>query len=266
MCIQRFFTHAKMSGARLPAGVLVGGTIVAFYIWLGDDGASPPPALPTAASPPPIRQYSVGAAADTLSRKLLSQSLLPAPQQGARFSHGRVESRHPQPTSDLRRDLIFGVVAFSPANCAGNVHKNVRKKCDRSAYNEGVHRWVRSVRMATDASRTDVLLFTGRGQGSLLADAKVSAWLAAADVQVVEAKRETSNETRRALLGPCKHMFLTRFLHAPIVATTRQQVVEADYEDTASRVGHGDASRFVWCVMRNRWFVISRHLEPIVHR
>ena len=81
--------------------------------------------------------------------------------------------------------------------------------------------------MHTDAAQTEIVIFSGRGQGSLLADAKLSAWLRAKGVQVVE----------------------------------------ADYADSSERVSHGDpALRFVWCVMRNRWFVIASYLEARVDR
>ena len=63
-------------------------------------------------------------------------------------------------------DLVFGVLAFNPA-CGGALD------CTRvrARMQEGLHMWVRSVRRHTDAARTEVMLFTGRGNGSLLAHA-----------------------------------------------------------------------------------------------
>ena len=35
------------------------------------------------------------------------------------------------------------------------------------------------------------------------------------------------------------------------------RLVEGDYADSGARVAHADAAAHVWCVMRNRWFVIA---------
>jgi len=81
---------------------------------------------------------------------------------------------------------------------------------------------VLSVRQYTPAASSELVLFTGRGEDSLAADRRMARWLAAA--------------------------------HATLV--------EEDYDDDASTVAHGNPKRFVWCVMRNRWFAIARYLTP----
>ena len=95
------------------------------------------------------------------------------------------------------------------------------KQCDRSPYYEGVRRWVRSVRMHVPVERADVLIFTGAAKGSLASDADMARWLGD---------------------------------HGVLLA-------EGDFADSADRVAHGSPARHVWCVMRNRWFVIADYLE-----
>ena len=118
-------------------------------------------------------------------------------------------------------DLVFGVLAHNPA-CGGTLD------CAslRTRMQEGLHMWVRSVRAHTDAAHTEVMLFTGRGNGSLLAHAPTAAWL-----------RERS-----------------------------VRVLEADYADSDARVAHRDRRLHVWCVNRNRWFVIRDYLQTRASR
>ena len=118
-------------------------------------------------------------------------------------------------------DLVFGVLAHNPA-CGGTLD------CAqlRTRMQEGLHMWVRSVRAHTDAAHTEVMLFTGRGNGSLLAHAPTAAWL-----------RERS-----------------------------VRVLEADYADSDARVAHRDRKLHVWCVNRNRWFVIRDFLQTRASR
>ena len=69
-------------------------------------------------------------------------------------------------------------------------------------------------------ARTDVLIFTGVGRGSIAADGAMLRWLTGQGVRLSE----------------------------------------GDYTDNAVRVAHTDPARHVWCVMRNRWFVIADYL------
>lgn len=122
---------------------------------------------------------------------------------------------NPQLSGSIQLDLIFGVVAFNPAVTQV-----------RTPYLEGVHRWIRSVRKHTVESQTELVLFTGRGKGSIERDESAAKWIRELNVHVVE----------------------------------------DDFYDDYSRVEHGDSKRFVWCVMRNRWFVISKFLAPRILR
>ena len=99
--------------------------------------------------------------------------------------------------------------------------KHAGQQCDRSPYYKGLRRWVRSIRMVLTPERADVLIFTGAGKGSLASDPTTGRWLQEQGVRLVE----------------------------------------GDYADSASRVAHTDPSRYVWCVMRNRWFVIAEYLQ-----
>ena len=112
-------------------------------------------------------------------------------------------------------DLVFGVVAFPPAD------KAKAAASFRAPYLKGVRRWVRSVRQATTAAQTQLLLFTSEGAGALTADAAMARWL----------------------------------------AEQRVAVEYGDFADAPSRVAHGAPEKFIWCVMRNRWFVIADYLE-----
>ena len=94
--------------------------------------------------------------------------------------------------------------------------------CLRDNYGESVRRWAHSVRRHTDAAQTDVAIFTGAGRGSIThGDAALASALRAANVRTIE----------------------------------------GDFRDNAQRVAHGDASRYVWCVVRNRWSVIRDYLQ-----
>lgn len=99
--------------------------------------------------------------------------------------------------------------------------KHAGKQCDRSPYYKGLRRWVRSVRMVLPPERADVLVFTGAGKGSLASNEATALWLREQGVRLVE----------------------------------------GEYADSAARVAHTDPSRHVWCVMRNRWFVIAEYLQ-----
>ena len=112
-------------------------------------------------------------------------------------------------------DLVFGVVAFPPAD------KAKATASFRAPHFKGVRRWVRSVRQATSAAQTQLLLFTSEGAGALTADAAMARWL----------------------------------------AEQRVAVEYGDFADAPSRGAHGAPEKFIWCVMRNRWFVIADYLE-----
>jgi hypothetical protein len=78
------------------------------------------------------------------------------------------------------------------------------------------------VRRHTVAAHTHVGIFTGHGRGSVtMADPTLAADLRASEVQLLE----------------------------------------ADFSDRAGRVAHTERSRFVHCVVRNRWFVIRDYLR-----
>ena len=77
------------------------------------------------------------------------------------------------------------------------------------------------MRQATTAAQTQLLLFTSEGAGALTADAAMARWL----------------------------------------AEQRVAVEYGDFADAPSRVAHGAPEKFIWCVMRNRWFVIADYLE-----
>ena len=94
-----------------------------------------------------------------------------------------------------------------------------------AAHREGVRRWASSVRRHTDPATTELALFTAHGKGSI---ARASAGTARAlrDFGVV--------------------------------------TYEGDFRDRAGRVAHDGTNSetpFVWCVVRNRWFVIRDHLR-----
>ncbi|KAL3918315.1 MAG: hypothetical protein SGPRY_006060 [Prymnesium sp.] len=180
--------------------------------------SSPPSLFPQRSTSPPLP--STGLSSQPLSshplvthpsRQLSEPSTVFDRLQSASLLTAEYGSQKLAETSVLP-DLIFGVIAFQP---------RVRS---RAPYHEGVRRWVHSVRTHTSEARTHLLLFTGRGEGSIASDAAIARYLQEAGVSLVQ----------------------------------------ADYQDHPSRVAHSDASQFVWCVVRNRWFVIARYLAPRV--
>jgi hypothetical protein len=94
--------------------------------------------------------------------------------------------------------------------------------CLGNKYADAVQRWVHSVRKHTSAARTDVAIFTGKRRGSIVhGNTRLRAALRAAAVRLVE----------------------------------------GDFYDGPQRVAHSDSSRYKWCVVRNRWFVIRDFLR-----
>lgn len=94
-----------------------------------------------------------------------------------------------------------------------------------SAHREGVRRWAASVRRYTDAATTEVALFTGPGRGNIAADHGTARVLRDADVRTIE----------------------------------------GDFRDSPERVAHTDGRRYMWCVVRNRWFVLRDFLRAHAH-
>ena len=94
--------------------------------------------------------------------------------------------------------------------------------CVGGKYGEAVRRWAYAVRQHTNAATTDVAIFTGSRRGSIVhGDPELKAALRKASVRLIE----------------------------------------ADFFDSSDRVAHRDASRHMWCVVRNRWFVIREFLR-----
>ena len=93
------------------------------------------------------------------------------------------------------------------------------------AHRDGVHRWANSIRRCTNAGSTEVALFTGVGRGSI-----------AAFPATARALRQSNVRT-----------------------------IEGDFRDAPTRVAHSDRAKYVWCVVRNRWFVIRDYLRAHAH-
>ena len=93
-----------------------------------------------------------------------------------------------------------------------------------AAHRDGVRRWSASVRRHTVATRTDVALFTGTGRGSIAADGATARVLRRANVRTIE----------------------------------------GDFRDSPARVAHSDGNKYMWCVVRNRWFVLRDYLRAHV--
>jgi hypothetical protein len=173
--------------------------------------------LSTSRSGAPARRHAAALSLSTLlGTAPLQQQPRPPPEPLLRLQPQQQlqQEQYRRLSAEHRRvDLVFGVVAFDPAQCD-------KGACERTPYVEGVRRWVRSVRMHTDAANTEVTLLTAPGSGSIGADRDFAAWLGRQHVELIE----------------------------------------ADFRDTASRVAHGERRRFIWCVVRNRWSVIAQVL------
>ena len=94
-----------------------------------------------------------------------------------------------------------------------------------AAHREGVRRWMASIRRHTRAASVDVALFTGPGRGSI----------------------GTSPSTARLL------------------RRAGVRLIEGDFRDNPSRVAHADGTKYMWCVVRNRWFVVRDYLRAHAH-
>jgi len=99
-------------------------------------------------------------------------------------------------------------------------------KCKLKVFQAGVERWIHSVRRTTNDAHTEVAIFTGRARGSIANDPTLARSLKAGSVRVIE----------------------------------------GEFDDNGQRVAHGVPSRYVRCIMRNRWFVIRDHLRAHLGR
>jgi hypothetical protein len=193
----------------LPSVILMFGFLVAGVIWFlpSDPAQTVDPAgqLSTPMPLAPVPTYG-----RLTSHAPPGETAWQRPRDGGEAARGpTVGASEPAALHRRLPDLIFGVVAFN-----GRV--------DRQPYHVGLRRWVQSVRDHTDEAHSELVIFTGSGEGSLMADRKMAHYLRSASVGIEE----------------------------------------FDYRDNPTRVAHTEPRRHVWCVMRNRWFAISRFLEP----
>ena len=123
-------------------------------------------------------------------------------------------------------DFVFGVLALDPK-------RGCDASCIKAGFPESISRWARSVRKHTVAATTDIAIFTGEGRGSI---------------------------------GNLPHGIHTQLELDSVLRDTRVRILHGDFADNDSRVAHSDASRFMHCVVRNRWFVIRDYLRKHGHK
>ena len=141
--------------------------------------------------------------------------------------------QHPTSTAAAARELSVGVAALSNSTLdlvfgvvAFDPITGCSGKCDSAAYQHGVQRWVHSIREHTERAQTEIALFTGQDKGSVVGDAKI----------------------------------------ARVLAEEGVRVLEGNFYDSDDRVAHSNRNTYIYCVMRNRWFVIRDYLRRHVHR
>jgi hypothetical protein len=130
--------------------------------------------------------------------------------------------RRNRPDPDSRVSTQSREVDFVFGVVAFDSDHGCQGKCVRADFDQGVRQWVSSVRRHTDLAHTEVAIFTGERRGN-----------------VVTGNTALADELRKA------HV----------------HVIEGDFGDAPSRVAHRERSKYVHCVMRNRWFVIRDHLR-----